>query len=137
MQQIIFIVGLAQITLAVGSLAIPKILNWRGELSKVRPIIKQIFWTYAAYILGFNLSFGFLSVFSGEELVNGSILAKAVTGFIAVYWISRILIQFFYFDRSDFPRGGWYRAGEIALVTLFIVLSTVYGCAFYLNYRHI
>jgi hypothetical protein len=133
MRQIILIAGLAQITLAAGSLVIPKILNWQGELSKVRPIIKQIFWTYAAYILGFNLSFGFLSVFSTEELLNGSSLAKSVTGFIAVYWISRILIQFFYFNRSDFPTGARFRIGEIALVTLFVFLSAVYGCAFYLN----
>ena len=136
-QKLIFIAGLAQIALAAGSLAIPKILNWRIELAKVQPLIKQMFWTYAAYILVINLCFGLLSVFDPGELTNGSGLAMALTGFIAVYWISRVLIQFLYFDRANFPSGKWNRLGEIVLVVLFIFLSAVYSLAFYNNYIQI
>ena len=136
-QGLIFIAGLAQLALAGGSLVIPKILNWRFELAKVQPLIKQMFWTYAAYILVINVSFGLISVFAFEELTNGSKLAMLIAGFIAVYWISRVLIQFFYFDRANFPSGKWNRAGEVVLVTLFVFLSVVYILAFYVNYRQI
>jgi hypothetical protein len=136
-ETLILTAGLAQIVLVIGSLAIPKILNWHGELTKVRPLIKQIFWTYAGYILGINLSFGLLSVFDSRDLTNGSKLAMIITGFIALYWISRILIQFFYFDRTDFPTGKWNKSGEILLTALFIFLSAVYSLAFYANYNHI
>ena len=129
--------GLAQIVLAIGSLVIPKILNWHGELIKVRPLIKQLFWTYAGYILGINLSFGLLSVFDSRDLTNGSRIAMIITGFIALYWISRIFIQFFYFDRTDFPTGKWNKMGEISLVALFICLSIVYTLTSYTNYNHI
>ena len=134
MQLIIRLAGLAQIALVMGSFAIPRVLNWRGELAKVQPLIKQMFWTYAAYILVINLCFGLLSVFCYPELVNGSKLAMLLTGFIAVYWISRILIQFFYFDRAGFPAGIWHKAAEAALVSLFIFLSVVYSRAAYINY---
>lgn len=126
--------GVAQIALVFGSLAVPKILNWRQELSKVQPLIKQMFWTYAAYILVINLCFGLVSVFAYRELTNGSKLAMMLNGFIAVYWISRVLIQFLYFDRKNFPTGQWNKLGEVILVTLFIFLSVVYSSAFYLNY---
>jgi hypothetical protein len=129
--------GLAQIALVIGSLAIPGILKWRVELSKVQPLIKQMFWTYAAYILVINLCFGLLSVFAYQELRNGSVLAMVVTGFIAVYWISRVLIQFLYFDRTNFPAGGWNKFAEILLVALFIFLSIVYSRAFYINYQQL
>jgi hypothetical protein len=122
--------------LVIGSLAIPKILKWPQELAKVQPLIKQIFWTYAAYILIINLSFGLVSVFDFYELTNGSRLAMLSTGFISVYWISRISIQFFYFDRTNFPQGKWYKLGEILLVVLFVLFSTVYGWASYINYQH-
>src|ERR1700712_2557969 len=114
---IIIFAGLAQIALAVGSLAIPRILKWKVELSKVHPLIKQMFWVYAAYIFVINICFGVVSVLAAPDLTDGSNLAAVLTGFIAVYWISRVLIQFFYFDRTNFPNGGWNRFGEAVLVT--------------------
>ncbi|WP_183574826.1 hypothetical protein HDF18_00215 [Mucilaginibacter sp. X5P1] len=130
------VAGLAQIALVAGSFAIPKVLNWRNELAKVQPLIKQMFWTYAAYILVINLCFGLLSVFGSKELVNGSVLALLITGFIAIYWISRVLIQFLYFDRTNFPAGKWNKLAEVLLVALFIFLSIVYSLACYINYKH-
>jgi hypothetical protein len=132
-QQIIRLAGLAQIVLVGGSLAVPRVLKWRTELAKVQPLIKQMFWVYAGYILVINLCFGLISVLDATELTNHTTLAMLVTGFISAYWVSRLLIQFFYFDRTNFPPGGWYIAGEIALVGLFVFLSIVYAYAIYLN----
>ncbi|SDJ70261.1 hypothetical protein SAMN04487898_10438 [Pedobacter sp. ok626] len=131
---LIFFAGIAQIALVFGSLAIPAMLNWKTELVKVSLLIKQMFWTYAAYILVINLCFGVLSVFAIRELLNGSLLALLICGFIAVYWISRVLIQFLYFDRKSFPKGKIYMAGEFMLVVLFVFLSIVYSWAFYINW---
>ena len=97
----IVVAGIGQILLVIGSLAIPKFLNWSSELSKVRPLIRQIFWTYAGYILVTNLSFGLLSVLAPTALLDGTFLGTCITGFIALYWAARIVIQFTYFDRSD------------------------------------
>ena len=135
-KHLIFFAGLSQIVLVIGSLAIPKVLNWQTELAKVQLLIRQMFWTYAAYILVINSCFGMLSVFDFVELTNGSALAMLVDGFIAAYWISRVLIQFFYFDRAGFPGGGWHIIAEIILIMLFVFLSVVYSLAFYLNYLH-
>lgn len=49
--------GVAQLILVVTSLAIPRLLNWKGDLAKVRPLTRQVFWTYAAYIWVTNLRF--------------------------------------------------------------------------------
>jgi hypothetical protein len=135
-QLFIRLAGIAQIALVLGSFAIPRILNWRGELAKVQPIIKQMFWTYAAYILVINLCFGLVSVICYWELSDGSTLAMLLTSFIAVYWISRILIQFLYFDRAGFPTGNWHKLGELVLVALFGFLSVLYSWVAYFNYIH-
>ena len=135
-QLLIRLAGLAQIALVIGSLAVPRILNWRVELAKVQILIKQMFWNYAAYILVINLCFGLVSVFCYRELTDGSKLAMLLTGFIAVYWISRVLVQFFYFDRAGFPTGTWHKVGEAVLVSLFVFLSVVYSWAAYVNYLH-
>ncbi len=134
MKTLLFLAGLAQVALVVGSLAVPKVLSWNTELAKVQPLIRQMFWTYAAYIVTINLCFGVLSVTAYNELADGSFLARVITGFIAVYWISRVLVQFFYFDRSNFPAGVLNRLAEIVLTLLFVLLSVVYSLAFYLNF---
>ena len=133
LQQLVRLAGLAQVVLAIGSLTIPKVLKWRSELAKTSPLIKQMFWVYAAYIFVINLCFGLVSMFCAGDLANGSILATILIGFIALYWISRVLIQFFYFDRKNFPSGGWNRAAEVLLVVAFVFFSLVYGWAFCFN----
>ncbi|RFZ84753.1 hypothetical protein DYU05_03870 [Mucilaginibacter terrenus] len=127
--------GLGQVSLALGSLFIPGVLKWRSELSKVNPLIKQMFWVYAAYIFVINLSFGLLSIFCSNDLLSHSRLATIVTGFIAVYWLSRVAIQFFYFDRSALPSGKWQRVAEVVLVLLFTWFSLFYSFLFYVNLK--
>lgn len=130
---LLVLAGIAQITLALVSPVIPLILKWRTELVKVQPLIKQMFWVYAGYILVTNLCFGLISAFYVADLTNHSNLAKLLTGFIALYWISRVAVQFFYFERINFPVGKWHKLGEALLVTLFIFLSIVYSFACYFN----
>ncbi|MFA6247324.1 MAG: hypothetical protein WC615_10315 [Mucilaginibacter sp.] len=136
-QTLIRVAGLAQIVLVLGSLAIPRILKWQIELAKVQPLLKQMFWTYAAYILVTNLCFGLVSLLAYHELLDGSVLATLVVGFVSVYWVSRVLLQFFYFDRNGFPTGRWHKLAEVLLIALFIFLSAVYTLAFYLNYMQL
>jgi hypothetical protein len=133
-QQLICLAGAGQVALALGSLAIPTVLNWKVELAKPQPLIGQMFWTYAGYIFVINVCFGLLSVFDYQELTNGSRLAMLVTGFIAAYWISRVLIQFLYFDRTNFPTGKLHKLAEFVLVILFVFFSVVYSRACYINY---
>jgi hypothetical protein len=129
---LVFAAGVGQLTLIVASLAIPSVLRWREETAKLRPLTRQVFWTYSIYIWATNLSFGLVSLRPGL-LLDRSALAACVTGFITAYWVGRILIQFFYFDRSDAPHGLHVRLAEVALVALFVYLSLVYGAALLFN----
>ena len=119
--------GAGQLVLVVASLAIPRVLRWPEDLARLRTLTRQVFWTYAGYIWATNLSFGLLSAFEPDWLLDRSPLAGAVCGFIAAYWGARVVIQFAYFDRSDAPRGRRYALAEAALVALFVGLTLVYG----------
>jgi hypothetical protein len=121
--------GLGQLVLALASLAIPRVLGWRDDTAKLRPLTRQVFWTYAAYIWVTNVCFGILSTFCPEWLLDRSPLARAVSGFITAYWGARALVQFFYFDRSSAPQGMLYRMADPALSALFVFLTAVYAGA--------
>ncbi len=129
LQKALFLAGLGQIALALASLPIPHLLRWKEDVTRLRPLTRQVFWTYAAYIWSTNLCFGLLSALAPGWLLDRSGLAGVVCGFIAAYWGARLVIQFVYFDRADAPQGVAFRAAEAALVALFVFLTLVYGAA--------
>ena len=129
----IFAAGIAQIILVIGSLAIPRVLGWSQDTAKLRPLTRQVFWTYAGYIWVTNLAFGLLSSLAPSALLDGSVLAFSVSLYITVYWLARVIIQFVYFDRSDAPQGKIFVAAEFVLVVLFISLTLIHGMAAWTN----
>lgn len=133
LQKLVFWCGIGHFVLCLGSLFVPGALQWRLHLKVLQPLFRQMFWTYAAYILVINFGFGFVSVFGTDELLNGSFLAKSLTLFIGLYWLVRVAIQFLYFDRSATPAGFRYWVGEVALVSLFILFAVTYFIAFFFN----
>lgn len=130
--QLILLAGIGQLLLICASLAIPRVLKWKEDTAKLRPLTRQVFWTYAVYIWSINLAFGLVSL-KPAWLLDGSPLAACVTGLMAAYWIGRVLIQFFYFDRTDAPSGLHVKLAEIALVGLFVFLSLTYALAVWFN----
>jgi hypothetical protein len=133
MKTFVFLAGIGHLVLSLGSLIIPKALNWKDHLKVLQPLLRQMFWTYAGYILAINASFGFVSILGADELLNKSFLAKSITLFISAYWLARIGIQFFYFDKTDAPKGLFYSLGEIALIGLFMAFTVIYAVAFLHN----
>ena len=130
---LILVCGVGHIVLSLGSVTIPMLLNWKKELKVLQPLLRQMFWTYAAYILVINFCFGLVSILGPDELLNKSFLAKSLTAFISLYWVARVFIQFFYFDRTHAPKGLIFTLGEIGLVALFVVFTLVYLAAFLFN----
>lgn len=90
-----------------------------------------MFWTYAAYILMINVFFGLICIIGTEELLNQTILAKSIHLLIAVYWLIRIGVQFFYFDRTNAPKGLLYSTGEIVLVFFFMMFTIIHVVVFF------
>ncbi|SRR5579871_3151245 len=127
MKMLLILAGLGQIGLAFASLAVPRVLHWARDTKRMRPIVRQLFHTYAAYIWATNLLMGLLSCLHPEWLLDGAPLARAVAGYITLYWGARLLIQFFYYDRSIRPKGGQWIFAERSLVGLFTYLTAVYG----------
>jgi hypothetical protein len=133
LEPVVRLAGVGQLALAAASTAIPYVLRWRTETAALRPLLRQLFWIYAGYILSFHVAFGLLSLLAPGWLLDGTGLATAVSGFIAVYWSVRLVLQFTYLDRSDAPQGPWFRAAETALVLLFVFLSATYAGALLSN----
>lgn len=123
----LILAGVAQLGIATSSLLIPRLLGWRSETARLKPLTRQVFWTYASYILGFHVAFGLLSLLAPAALLEGTLLARVVCGFIAVYWLVRLTLQFVAFDRSVAAGRPLFRFAEAAYVSTFAYLVLVYG----------
>jgi hypothetical protein len=130
---LLILCGIGHLALCAASLIIPKVLNWKKELEHLQPLLRQMFWTYAGYILVINFCFGIISIVGPDELLDHSFLAKCVTLFIGIYWLARVFIQFLYFDKTHAPKGLIFTLGEIGLVSLFVLFTVVYLAAFLWN----
>ncbi len=125
--------GVAQLGLVVGSVFIPKCLDWQGAIGSANKLICQLLWTYACYILGVHLFFGVVSTFAADALMRGDFLAVALSTLMCLWWSIRIFLQLFCFDRTCIPKTKFNALAEGVLVLLFVFLAVVYGMVLWRN----
>ena len=99
---LLWLAGFVQVAIAAANLFLPRKLKYRENLSRVSPIIRQIF------------------VAGGHGL--GRFLAAA----IAVFWLLRAPVQLLYYDASLRKENRW---GDVALTTAALFLAATYGAA--------
>jgi len=133
-EKLIIGAGLGQLVLVVAGACVPFALNWKKSLAPLDPLNRQLFMTYGGYIIGANIFFAILCLGDPSALADGSFLAKALSVYLTLYWLVRIVLNFVYFDRSYAPPTWWATAGENLLLLIFTYLVGVYGYAVYLNY---
>ena len=122
----LILAGIAQLAVASTSVLIPKLLGWREETKLLRPLTRQVFWTYSLYILAINTSFGLLALLAPRLLLDGSTLARVVCAFIAAYWAVRVTLQFAVYDRAVVTRP-LFRFAEAAYACAFAYTAVVFA----------
>lgn len=126
---LIVIGGVLHFGILLASAAVPQVLDWRAALGKLDRLSRQLVWVHGAFIVLVILGFGVLSLLFAGELSAGSPLARAVCGFIALFWAARLAVQFFVFDARPYLGNGLLRAGYHGLTAIFLYHALVYSLA--------
>jgi hypothetical protein len=101
-------------------------LNYRDNLSKVTPIIRQIFVVHSVYIVGVVLLFAAVTFGFAGELASGRGLGRFLAAAVALFWLCRAPVQVLYYDASLRRTN---RAGDDAFITAALFLAFTYGAA--------
>jgi len=118
--------GLVHVGIMAANVPLPGRLRVRERLAGVPRFVRQIFyvhWVYIVLVLGLfaALCFGF-----APELAGASALGRFLSGFMAGFWLLRIVLQIFYYDRE-------IRRENEVLDTLYVaslvVLVAIFGVA--------
>jgi hypothetical protein len=122
----LWLAGFVQIAIASANLFIPKKLNYQENLSRVAPIIRQIFVVHSVYIVGVVLLFAAVSFGFAAELASGRGLGRFLAASMAVFWLCRAPVQFLYYDLALRRTN---RAGDVAFTLAALFLTATYGAA--------
>ncbi len=126
---LIFAGGVLHFATLLGSAQVPKEMKFKEELPKLNPLLQHWIWTAGGYIVLNIIAFGVLSTCFTTELVSGRPLARAICGYIAVFWGVRLFIQLFVFDAKPYLRNLFLTIGYHGLTLVFTYQTLVYGWA--------
>ena len=130
-EYLILLGGVLHFFTLIASAMVPKTLDWKGELAKLMPFLRTLFWVYGAFIVLTIFAFGLLSMLYPKELASGEGLARGVCAFIAIFWGVRLVVQLFVFDASEFLTTWYFKLGYHVLTVTFVYQTVAYGyCAF-------
>lgn len=127
--QLILIGGILHFGILLASALVPQVLDWKAALAKLDRLSRQLVWVHGAFIVLVIIGFGVLSVLLPGELASGMPLARAVCGFIALFWSARLAVQFFVFDAKPYLRGRLLWLGYHGLSVVFAYHAVVYAAA--------
>jgi len=126
MKELIWGAGAVHVGIIAANVPLPGRLRVRERLAGVPRFVRQIFyvhWIYIVIVLGLfaALCFGF-----APDLAGATALGRFLSGFIASFWLLRILLQIFYYDREVRREN---RGLDMLYVGALIVLVVVFGVA--------
>lgn len=114
--------GLMMVGLVGANFVGAKRLGYAPSLVGASKIVRQIFYVHCGYIVMLIAGLAILCLGWPEWLLVGD-LARVLCGFFAVFWISRVLVQLFYYDAE-------LRAQERFWDVFFLLVFGVLGLIF-------
>jgi hypothetical protein len=123
----LWLIGAAHFAILCASFQVPYRLRWKEDLQQLMPFNRKLLWVQSGFTVLTIIAFGTLTLVLHRELLRGDRAALGLACFIGLYWTTRILVDFFYFSHSDWPKGTAFVVGHALLTLLFFVLAASYA----------
>ena len=92
--------GAVHVALAAMNFFLPARIDLASNLAKVSPIVRQMAIVHHVYIVAVLIGFAALCFFFPEDLASGRGLGRALAAGMSLFWLGRIPIQLFVYDRE-------------------------------------
>lgn len=112
---------LAMITLA--NFIAPGMLGYSENLKKVDTFFGQVFRVHCGYTVLTLVAMLLACVFYNTELIANEGLAKGLNIFMAVFWVSRVIVQVMFYDKKIKQK---YPIFNVMFFVAFLYLAAVF-----------
>lgn len=126
--RLIWMAGAIQAGIVLVNGVLPARLRVRENVASTPEFIRQIFYVHWAYIVLTVGMFSALCFAFAHDLAGGSSLGRFLSGCMGAFWLLRVGLQCFYYDRELRRANRWLDALYLAsLITLsFIFFRAVF-----------
>jgi len=121
--------GVLHLGLLCAGLLMPRAVNLKTHIAVLPVFIRRLFWVYYTFIGLSLICFGLITVTFAGTLAAGSGLARAMCGFMAVFWTVRLVAATFVFDVRPYLTNNFWRLGYHCTNIVFAYLPFVYAWA--------
>ena len=123
------IVGILLVLLGLSHSIFNRYFGWERELAGVSLLTRQIFFVHSFFIgLGVVLG-GVGSFLCADALLRPVLLSRAVLAGMTVFWLCRLLAQFFAYDTRIWKGDRFRTSMHAAFSALWIYVTITYGIA--------
>ncbi len=129
MSECLFVAGLLHFFVLIASALVPQVLDWRRDLAQLHPLTRKMIWVHGIYIVFVIVGFGVVATWHADALAGGTPLARTVCAAIALFWGSRLLLQYGVLGASSLLEKWWLRLGYHGLTVTFGYFTFVFGWA--------
>jgi len=131
LDSLLILASIGNLICITAGLQAPYVFDWKNDLKKIHPFSRKILINYYFYIGSFVLLWSIVSFFYRKEILKGDPLAILIVSIMLLFWLARILVDFFWFKNEDWPKGKYYKIGHALLNGVFIFLVIVYSSVLY------
>ena len=121
-ENLLLLGGVLHFVILIASFSVPIVLNWKEELKSLSPFVKNLFWVYGTFIVIMIIGFGTLTLLHINEMSAGESVARSLAAFIALFWLARLVVQFFIFDAKPILTNWFFKMGYHGLTVIFMFL---------------
>jgi hypothetical protein len=118
--------GIVHVALAAMNAFLPARIELGANLARVSPVVRQMAIVHHAYIVAVLLGFAGLCFFYPAELASGRGLGRALAAGISIFWLARLPIQLFVYDRELRRKN---RAVDLLMLAMVAFMGGVLGLA--------
>ena len=122
------IAGALLLLLATSHVLFQRQFRWGEELARLSILNRQIFLVHNFFIVLVVALMGAVSLLAPDALLERTRLGAWVLGGLALFWATRLALQFFVYDASLWRGDRLRTTVHVVFAALWSYLTVVYGC---------
>ena len=121
--------GLICLGLIVANFVAAPRLGYARNLSGAGNLVRQIFYVHCGYIVFLITGLAVLCL-GWPELFLEKGMGRVVSGFFAVFWASRVVVQLTYYDKTERRKERFW---DVFFLLVFFTLAAIFATATFAN----
>ncbi|MAG55166.1 MAG: hypothetical protein CMJ83_02640 [Planctomycetes bacterium] len=126
MQELFWIAAAAQLGVLSANFFAKRMFRYRENLERVDPVVRDVFWAQHTFLMLAVAGYALLCIFFADALASGTGIGRAISGFLALFWGLRLVMQVWHYNADEKRRHSGF---NWLFTATFLYLACLFGGA--------